>query len=194
MGSFSFTIDTTVSPDRVLAALTDFSDKRPEIWPTISRTYYKVHSVGPTSADVTEGSDILGGVWGREHYDWSRPGTVTLTVGESAIVKAGGTWTFVVKANGSGGSTITESMARVSFGVKGRCVGALVQVAGSKLFRSNLEKTLAIIAATPVAPAPAHAAPPTNSVAPAPAPAAPAATPAPPAADPDPVSSPPSDG
>ena len=151
MGSFSFTIDTTVPPDRVLAALTDFSDKRPEIWPTISRTYYKVHSVGPTSADVTEGSDILGGVWGREHYDWSRPGTVTLTVGESAIVKAGGTWTFVVKANGSGGSTITESMARVSFGVKGRCVGALVQVAGSKLFRSNLERTLAILAAAPAA-------------------------------------------
>ena len=151
MATFSFTVDSTVPPERVLAALTDFSDKRPDLWPTLSRKYYKVHSVTATSAEVTEGSHVFGGVWGRERYDWSTPGTVTITMLESPIAVPGGTWTYTVKGNGSGGSTITCDMRRKSKGIKGRLVGALAQVAGAKLFKRNLEKTLTILKATPAA-------------------------------------------
>lgn len=151
MATFSFTVDSVVPPERVLAALTDFSDKRPDLWPTLSRRYYKVHSLSAKSAEVTEGSDLLGGIWSRERYDWSTPGTVTLTCIESPITAPGGTWIYTVKSNGKGGSTITCSMARVSKGIKGRLVGALAQVAGTKLFKPNLNKTLAILQATPSA-------------------------------------------
>ncbi len=42
--------------------------------------YLKVHSRGPTQADVTEGS---GGIWERLHYDWSDPNHVVLTTTDS---------------------------------------------------------------------------------------------------------------
>src|SRR5690349_20987676 len=35
--------DTTASPERVLAALTDFSPQRLELWPNIDRNLYKVN-------------------------------------------------------------------------------------------------------------------------------------------------------
>lgn len=153
MATCSYTVESAIPPERVLAALTDFSDRRPDLWPSIARRYYKVHEVGPTSAEVTEGSTFLGGIWGREHYDWSSPGVVQMTVGESMIVEPGGTWTFTVRANGRGGSITTGEMRRRSKGVKGRILGALVQVAGSRLFATNLRKTLAILEAAPAQPA-----------------------------------------
>ena len=38
---------------------------------------------------MTEGTDVLGGVWAREHYDWSEPGRVTLALVESADFRPG---------------------------------------------------------------------------------------------------------
>jgi hypothetical protein len=34
---YDFRIETTVSPERLLAAATDFSERRPDLWPGISR-------------------------------------------------------------------------------------------------------------------------------------------------------------
>jgi polyketide cyclase/dehydrase/lipid transport protein len=149
MATFSYVVAAAVPPERVLAALTDFSDRRPDLWPTLARHYYKVLQVGPTSADVTEGSSVFGGIWGREHYDWSTPGVVTATLVESTIAEPGGTWTFTVRSDGQGGSVTTGEMRRKSKGLKGRLVGALAQITGPQLFASNLKKTLAIVAATP---------------------------------------------
>ena len=55
--------DTTLPAQAIIGALTDFSDKRIELWPNIDRKYYKVHDVARTSAEVTEGSR---GVWDRK--------------------------------------------------------------------------------------------------------------------------------
>ena len=48
-------LDTTVSPERVIRALTDFSPRRFELWPNVERQYFKVESSGDASAEVTEG-------------------------------------------------------------------------------------------------------------------------------------------
>ena len=66
--------DGDIAPDRFIAALTDFSSRRPEIWPNLSPSYFKVHELGDSWADVQEGTDVLGGVWARERYDWSAAG------------------------------------------------------------------------------------------------------------------------
>src|SRR5881397_484355 len=39
-------VDTNLPPERVREALLDFSDRRPEIWPGIEPSLYKVYSVG----------------------------------------------------------------------------------------------------------------------------------------------------
>src|SRR5512147_1031394 len=57
--------DGPVAPERFIAALTDFSDRRPQLWPGLDAKFFKVHTVGDTWAEVTEGTDVLGGVWPR---------------------------------------------------------------------------------------------------------------------------------
>jgi len=74
--------DTRLTPQEVIGALTDFSDRRLELWPNIDRKYYKVHQTSNTSADVTEDSRA---VWERTHYDWSEPGKVRIRVEDSNV-------------------------------------------------------------------------------------------------------------
>src|SRR6266705_3036014 len=83
-------IETSVSPERVQAALLDFSERRPEMWPGIEPSLYEVYSVGETSAEIKEGSKLPGTtVWARERYDWSTPGLITWTVEESNFCAPG---------------------------------------------------------------------------------------------------------
>lgn len=145
MTAVRFTIETSVPPARVLRAATDFSERRPGLWPNISRRFYTVHEVGETWADVTEGSDIMGGIWARERYDWSTPGTVTGTVQESNVFKPGGTWEIRVQPAGSGGSRIEVIRDRKGRGPKGKVMEAMLAVAGRKVVTNGLLQTLAIL-------------------------------------------------
>src|SRR5947209_16104664 len=106
MTTVRFTLETSVPAARALGAATDFSERRPDLWPNISRRFYTVHDAGETSANVTEGSDIMGGIWARERYNWSTPGTVKATVQESNVFHPGGTWEIRVQPVESGGSRI----------------------------------------------------------------------------------------
>src|SRR5215217_3611536 len=63
--------DGAISAERFIAALTDFGPRRPELWPNLDAKYFQLHEAGDTWAEVTEGSEFLGGVWARERYDWS---------------------------------------------------------------------------------------------------------------------------
>lgn len=93
MPKISFSVDSSVSPDRVLAAAADCSALRPELWPNILRKFYEVREVADTYAVVREGSALPGGgVWAVERYDWSEPGVVRGTVVESDIFQPGGVW------------------------------------------------------------------------------------------------------
>ena len=65
MATFKFGLETNLSTAAVLDAATDFSDRRPRLWPNLDPTVYKVHALAPGRAEVTEGSAVLGGVWAR---------------------------------------------------------------------------------------------------------------------------------
>src|SRR6476660_5691733 len=80
MASFLIHQTTTATPEQFVAALTDFGPGRSEIFGNSSDDYLKVHHLGRTEADVTEGS---GGVWERLHYDWSDPTHITMKTTDS---------------------------------------------------------------------------------------------------------------
>jgi hypothetical protein len=131
--------DTSLPPQAVLGALTDFSDRRLELWPNIDRSYYRVHGVARTSAEVTEGSR---GVWERTRYDWSRPGTVRIEVQDSNAFRPGSYWLYQVDARPEGGSHVHMEFQRRPRNVRGLLLGGLLSLAGGKIFGDFLATTL----------------------------------------------------
>jgi hypothetical protein len=53
---YDLRIDSSVSPERLLAAATNFSEHRPDLWPGITRKQYRVYSLGSNTAEVEEGT------------------------------------------------------------------------------------------------------------------------------------------
>jgi hypothetical protein len=131
--------DTTVPAQAVIGALTDFSEKRIELWPNIDRKYYKVHEVRRASADVTEGSR---GVWERTRYDWSEPGTVRIEVQDSNAFRPGSWWRYTIQPRPEGGSHVHLEFQRRPRNVKGLLLSVVLSVFGRKIFGSFLEETL----------------------------------------------------
>jgi hypothetical protein len=130
---------SSVPPEAILGALTDFSDRRIELWPNIDREYYEVHDVGRTSAEVTEGSR---GVWERTRYDWSRPGAVRIEVKDSNAFRPGSWWLYTVEPRPDGGSRVHLEFERRPRNVKGVLLSALLSVFGKRIFGTFLEETL----------------------------------------------------
>jgi hypothetical protein len=134
-------VETSVPPEKVIAALTDFSDRRPDIWPGLSRQFYEVYSVGETSAEVREGNPP--GFWAKETYDWSTPGKVTWTVRESSFCKPGSFVSADVKPKADGGSTVHITWEREPSNLKGRFAVVLMKLTKgtpiAKSFRDGME-------------------------------------------------------
>jgi hypothetical protein len=135
-------LDSTASPERVIEALTDFSPRRFDLWPNIDRDYFRVNEVGTTSADVTEGSGVFGGVWERGRYDWSHPGTVRIDVIDSNAFQPGSYWHYDVSPRSDGGSHVHMEFDRRPRNWKGRLVGAVLTLVGARLFTRLLGQTL----------------------------------------------------
>ncbi len=66
MATIKFQVESPLETEEVLAALTDFSERRPELWPAIDANVYRVHKLSDGSALVTEGTDVMGGIWATE--------------------------------------------------------------------------------------------------------------------------------
>jgi hypothetical protein len=141
--------DGAVSADRFIAALTDFSERRPELWPNLDAKFYKLHELGEGWAEVTEGTDVLGGVWAREHYDWSQPGLVRLRLVEAVDFRPGTTIDYRVTARPDGGCHVSVDFQRIAVSPRGRLVGAIVQLTGKRRFTADLAVTLDRLAASP---------------------------------------------
>jgi hypothetical protein len=141
MPRIEFDVTTTVPPDRFVAALTDFSPTRAEVWPNIDAEHLRVHEVGAGSADVTEGSSIAGGVWERNRYDWSAPGTVRVETIASNTWAAGSSWLYRVEPDGDG-SRIHITVERRPANLRGRLVAALLVLAGRRVLRGQAEQAL----------------------------------------------------
>jgi hypothetical protein len=113
--------DTAVPPAAVRAALLDFSPRRPEMWPGIDPSLYEVYEVGPTTAEIREGSKSPGGaVWAREHYDWSDPQTVKWTVQESNFCAPGSWVSATITPGRNGGAHVHVVWNRTPTTLMGR--------------------------------------------------------------------------
>ena len=154
MAKLHYEADGDISPERFIAALTDFSTKRTDWWPNLSASLFKVHQLGDTWADVTEGSDDLGGVWARERYDWSEPGHVRLTLVEAASFKPGTSIDYRVTERAGGGCHVVVDFQRIATSLKGRFVGAALELMGERRFAAELRETLRrlAVATSPTAP------------------------------------------
>ena len=132
---------TSLPPERVVAALTDFSDARPSIWPSLAPDHYEVHDRGEDWAEVTEGADFAGGVWERGRYDWSQPGVVRFLVSDSNAFAAGSSWEYRVRPEGAG-SVVELTVDRRAATPKGRVLALLMRLGGRRALGSDLRKAL----------------------------------------------------
>jgi hypothetical protein len=134
-----FTVETDVPPERVMAAVCDFTEKRPDIWQNISRRFYKVHDQGDGWCECTEGSDVAGGIWARERYEWSG-NSIRGTVVESNVFRDG-TWDLRADPRPGGGSSVTVVSARRAKG-KGFLFAPVMLIRGRKMLAGHLRTTL----------------------------------------------------
>lgn len=96
--------ETTLPPERVLAAAHDFSGRRTEIFPAVRTEHFEIHEQGDGWADVTEGTPAgLGINWERCRYEWGRDGSVIATVTDSNVYGfPGSSWELRAAPNESG--------------------------------------------------------------------------------------------
>jgi len=114
---FEFDLRTNASPGAVRAALLDFTDRRPDLWPGLPRDQYEVYEVGDTWAEIREG--YRGPIWHRERYDWSDPDTVVWTAVDSGFARAGKQVVMHIEPAAGGGSRVRgtwEGTGRTLFG------------------------------------------------------------------------------
>ena len=104
-GGVRFQVDTIATPEQVLRALTDFTDRRLEIWRrTLDPRSYELRGQGDTWAVARESSPGSP-FWVVARYDWSGPRTVRWTVEESSY-GGGGTGVVHVEPRPGGGSRL----------------------------------------------------------------------------------------
>lgn len=124
---------TTLTPEQYVAGLTDFGPGRSKLFGNSADEYLKVHQLGHTQADVTEGS---GGIWEQLHYDWSDPYRVVLTTTDSNVWggASGHTYNFTRRPDGT--TDIDVVIFRDGKNFKGLLLGFVLGTIG----RSVLEK------------------------------------------------------
>jgi hypothetical protein len=145
-----FDVETRLPPDRVIAALTDFTERRPQIWSGLAPEYYEVYSVGETSAEIREGSTKPMRVWARETYDWSTPGTVTWTVEESPYLRSGVSYVSAkVEPAEGGGSRIHVTWDRSPTTFVGRVLLSMIALMKGKPLVGYIKKSLDKLADQP---------------------------------------------
>ena len=136
-------VETSVSPERARAALLNFSDRRPEIWPGIEPSLYEVYSVAETAADVKEGSKMPGmSVWAVEHYDWSDPDLIVWTVRESNFCAPGSYVSAAITARPGGGSQVHITWNRTPTSFGGRVATLLILATKGKPVAASFRQAM----------------------------------------------------
>ena len=140
MPRVAFDMHTVLPAERILAMLTDFSERRPALWPTLAPELYEVYDVSATSADVKEGSlkPIL--IWERDHYDWSIPGRMRWTVRESNYCTCGSFVEATIRHAADGGTSVHVEWNRTGVGLKGKALIALVVLSRGAIIRRKVFK------------------------------------------------------
>ncbi len=136
MAQVEIDVESSASPERVIAGLTDFTERRPELWPGLNPRKYRVYEVGDTWADVQEGNNDM--IWARERYDWSTPGTVRWTVQESSFSTTGDFVEVVVSAKPGGGSRIHVTWSRHGKTLAAKAMIALIAASRGRPVRQSV--------------------------------------------------------
>jgi len=143
MSTIHVIAESSLSPERVLAAGHDFSDRRPEIFPAVSTKYLDVHELDQTSADVTEGTRAGIGVnWERCHYDWSQPGSVKATVTDSNVYQPGSSWDVRASPKARGSRVEMIWVRNFKRDARGKIFGTLFKLVGKPIFTHDANRTL----------------------------------------------------
>jgi hypothetical protein len=138
-----FKLQSTLTPDAVLAALTDFGPSRSNVWPNVDDAHFKVHGHGPGWAEVTEGSSVAGGVWERERYTWDVANrTVAIETLDSNTWGPGSRWAYRLSPGSSRGTLIEVTVVRNGKSWKGRLIGVALSIAGSGMLRTQMKQAL----------------------------------------------------
>ena len=135
---------TTLTPEQYIAGLTDFGPGRSKVFDNSTDEYLKVHSRGPTQADVTEGS---GGYWERLHYDWSNPNHVVLKTTDSNTWggASGHTYNFTRRPDGL--TDIDVVVVRDGKTLKGRVLGLVLRTVGQGVLKKAFANSVKAIEA-----------------------------------------------
>jgi hypothetical protein len=144
MATLHFEATTTATPEQFVAALTDFGPGRAEIFPNSTDDELKVHSQGPTEADVTEGSK---GIWERLHYDWSDPDRVVLTTTDSNTWSNKSSHTYTFKRESGGMTEVDYTVVRDGKTLKGRLLGVVVGTVGKGVLKKAFAQTIKAVEA-----------------------------------------------
>ena len=142
MPTMHFTLKTTATPEQFRAGLTDFGPGRGRLFANSKDGYLKVHSLGATEADVTEGS---AGIWERLHYDWSDPHHITLRTIDSNTWGGHSGHTYTLTPQPDGTTEVDVVVVREPKSFKGRAVGTLLQLGGKRVIVKAFANTLKAI-------------------------------------------------
>ena len=137
---YDFAVETSVPPEAMLAAAADFSERRPQYWPGITRKRYRVYSLGDGTAQINEGSWPI---YSRVRYEWSGDTVRGVTV-DCTTVAAGSIWQLRARPRHNGGSVVDVHFDYVFKG-PGLMVWMLIQVLGRGVLKKVFQRTVDIL-------------------------------------------------
>jgi len=126
---------TMLTPEQYIAGLTDFGPGRSKLFGNSADANLKVHHLGRTEADVTEGS---GGIWERLHYDWSNPNHVVLTTTDSNTWGGASGHIYNFTRHPDGTTDIDVDVIREGKNLKGIMLGLVLRTIGRSVFGKGL--------------------------------------------------------
>lgn len=146
MARIDFDLRTAAPPEAIRAALLDFTERRPQLWPGLPADQYEVYEVGDTWAEIREG--YRGPIWVRERYDWSEPDRVTFTAVDSGFATPGSHVVIDIEPAEGGGSTLHITWVRRGNGVFGKLFVGLMALTRGVAIRRSIQSGLDRIAAS----------------------------------------------
>jgi hypothetical protein len=144
MSQLHFHRTTTLTPEQYVAGLTDFGPGRSKLFGNSADEYLKVHRLGNSEADVTEGS---GGIWERLHYDWSNINRVVLTTTDSNIWGGASGHIYRFTRNPNGTTDIDVDVVREGKNLKGKMLGLVLGTIGKSVLEKGFEGSVQAIEA-----------------------------------------------
>jgi hypothetical protein len=139
-----FNQTTPLTPEQFIAGLTDFGSDRSKLFANSADVCFKVHYVGRSEADVTEGSH---GIWERLYYDWSDHNRVILTTTDSNVWECGSSYTYILTRHADGTTDIDVRLASEGKNLMGSALGLLLRTVGRGVLRRRFENLVKAIEA-----------------------------------------------